>query len=88
MSSTVLTFVIVGLDDHPIFEADLVTRGNIPPELLHRVVSYSSSQSRSERLLAEQGRQDLETTGRSTCISLSSMQPLMQLRISSGRVQT
>ena len=27
MSSAVLTFVIVGLDDHPIFEADLVLRG-------------------------------------------------------------
>ena len=27
MSSSVLTFVIVGLDDHPIFEADLVLRG-------------------------------------------------------------
>ena len=27
MSSTVLTFVIVGLDDHPIFEADLAVRG-------------------------------------------------------------
>ena len=27
MSSTVLTFVIVGVDDHPIFEADLAVRG-------------------------------------------------------------
>ncbi len=27
MSTTVLTFVIVGLDDHPIFEADLAVRG-------------------------------------------------------------
>lgn len=30
MSSAVLTFVIVGSDDHPIFEADLVLRGDAP----------------------------------------------------------
>lgn len=41
-----------------------------------------------EGLAAPQGRQDLEMTGRNTCISSSCMQPWTQSRISSGRVQT
>ena len=34
MSAAVLTFVIVGLDDHPIFEADLMLRGEAACSLL------------------------------------------------------
>ena len=87
MSSTVLTFVIVGLDDHPIFEADLVMRGDvlsICADILNMWnrcavhITILLYQSLMTPLLLLQARQDLEMTGHSTCINSSSTQPLMQ----------